>query len=287
LAIPILIVVAARAGNVSKVRVTGQRVNLRAKADLNAEVVGQMSDGDILTAKSFPGEWVEVVPPPGIDLWVHGDFIRDNRVAAKKLHVRGGPGINYSVVGELHRGDTIVRRGDFGEWLKIEPPSGSSLWVNRALVELLQPEKPKMPAVSTAAKSRVSVKKSASSDSVVVSRASARTQAEHKTAGSDEVEAPDGLKLIPLAGQGKQVQREGVLRIVGFIIGRPSRYRLVRQRGTRFETICYVRGNSRQLRSFVGQKLLIRGREYWVKGVDYPVVIPDQIVPMASRHQFR
>ena len=42
LGMPVLVAAVAMAENVSKVRVIGQRVNLRAKADLNAEVVGQI-----------------------------------------------------------------------------------------------------------------------------------------------------------------------------------------------------------------------------------------------------
>jgi len=93
---------------------------------------------------------------------------------------------------------------------------------------------------------------------------------------------PEDLKLIPLEGQGKMVQREGVLRLAGFVFGRPSRYRLVRQEGNRIETLCYVRGNNAQLSTFTGRRLLVRGREYWVQGVRDPVVIPEQIIPRAG-----
>jgi hypothetical protein len=46
--------------------------------------------------------------------------------------------------------------------------------------------------------------------------------------------------------------------------------------------ICYVRGNNVQMNSLLGRRLLIRGREYWVQGAKYPVVIPDEIIPRAS-----
>ena len=37
----------------TKMKVVGQRVNLRAKSDLQSEVVGQVADGEYLVAKSF------------------------------------------------------------------------------------------------------------------------------------------------------------------------------------------------------------------------------------------
>ena len=140
----------------AKVKVVGQRVNLRAKADMQAEVVGQIADGEFLNARSFQGDWVEVAPPGNVELWVHREFIKDNQVMAPKLYVRSGPGINYTAVGTLMRGDTITPKGDFGEWIKIVPPAICSLWVNRSYVQVLQPEKSKpVPAQKPAAEHRV------------------------------------------------------------------------------------------------------------------------------------
>jgi len=271
----------------TKVRINGQRVNLRSRPELNAEVVGQMAEGDVVVAKSFEGQWVEIDVPESIDVWVHGDFVSDNRVVASRLHVRGGPGINYGVLGELERGDTVTRRDEFGEWLKIAPPTGASVWVSRDYIEVLQPEKPAMPAVRTHVAEARQRQPVSSATRQPVTRASrsvvpVKPQEEAPEEAEEKPQVPPDMKLIPLPGQGKLVQREGVLRLAGFIIGRPSRYRLVRQQGNRIETICYVRGNNAQLGGFVGDRLLIRGREYWVKGVKNAVVIPEQIVPRAQ-----
>ena len=275
----------------TKVKVVGQRVNLRAKADLQAEVVGQIADGEFLNARSFQDDWVEVAPPDSVDLWLHREFIKDNQVMAPKLYVRGGPGINYTVVGTLLRGDTITPKGDFGEWIKIVPPAVCSLWVNRSFVQVLQPEKNKpalaqRPAVDQPAKAGGQVVDGPSEAPdiytppvVAVAPKAPVAQPVQQQASTN---APSDLALIPLAGQGRAVQRDGILRLSGLVWGRPSRYRLVRYEGSRIEMICYVRGNSSQMNALLGQRLLIRGREYWVQGVKYPVVMPDEIIPRAS-----
>jgi len=78
---------------------------------------------------------------------------------------------------------------------------------------------------------------------------------------------------------GKAVQYEGTLRRSGFVWRRPSRYRLVRfDAAGRAFTSCYVLGNETQLAGITGQKLLIKGREYWIQGAQHPVVVPEQIV---------
>lgn len=275
----------------TKVKVIGQRVNLRAKADPQAEVVGQFSDGEFLNARSFQDEWVEVVPPDSVDLWVHREFIKDNQVMAPKLYVRSGPGINYTVVGTLLRGDTITPKGDFGEWIKVVPPAVCSLWVNRTYVQVLQPEKAKQfPAQKSPsdqpakADGQVAEEAPEAPDIYTPPIVAVAPKAPSAEPVQQQVVTnhPSDLALIPLAGQGRVVQRDGILRLSGLVWGRPSRFRLVRYEGSRIEMICYVRGNSSQMNALLGQRLLIRGREYWVQGVKYPVVLPDEIIPRAS-----
>lgn len=273
----------------TRVRVTGQRVNLRARADLGAEVVGQVPNGEVLVARSFQDDWVEVVPPDSVDLWVHRDFVRDNIVTASKLYVRAGAGINYSVVGSLSRGQYIAPKGEFGEWIRIAPPTDASLWVSRGYVEVLQPEKPVPARVQRAAPAAVPAPTPAAAPAAatVVRPAPSRVtpvppQAVAAPAEVAQPRMPTDLALIPLEGQGRSVQREGVLLVSAFVIKRPSRYRLVRQVGNRVETICYIRGDRGEIGSYVGERLLVRGREYWVKGVRYPVVVADQVIPRQS-----
>ena len=265
----------------TQVRIKADRVNIRAQNRLEAEVLGQLSEGDVLEARSFQLEWVEIVPPDTIDLWVHGDFVKDNVVTAKKLYIRGGPGINYSVVGELSRDDEIMPRSVFGDWIGIQPPPTASLWISREFVDVIQPEKP-------APKIPVKPVRAESVETVDVSQRSLPTQALPRSTpsmGEDDnasFEPPKDLELIPLEGQGRHVQREGILRPYGFSFGRPKKFQLIRQRGSASQTICYVHGNIKQLNSFLGKTIMIRGREYWVRGKDFPVVVPEQIIPRAN-----
>lgn len=280
------------------VKVTGKRINLRARPEMTAEVVGQVGDDAILRALSFQDEWVEVLAPESVDVWVHKDFVADNRVVADRLYVRGGPGINWQTVGQMARGDPVVIRGEFGDWLKIAPPPSCTLWVSRKYVEVLEPKKPAPPPpmVNVREPPPQSVHRESARQVTQVSRpaVASRDRAQATTASSAASEPlapvsadttpappPPDLKLIPLEGQGRRVQREGYLRLAGFVLGRPSRYRLAVQQGSRIQTICYVRGNNSQLASFLGRRVLIRGREYWIRGVKDPVLVPEEIVPYA------
>ncbi len=115
--------------------------NLRAKPTLNSEVVCQVQQGDVLETKNLQDEWIEVVPPTNIDFYVFSDYIRDGIVeCSQKLNIRAGPGINFSIVGQLENGEKVTVRGTVSEWSRIMPPKNSSLWINRSLVDLLKQE---------------------------------------------------------------------------------------------------------------------------------------------------
>ena len=82
----------------TRVKVLKNNCNLRAKALVTSEVVGQVSENDILTAKTLDKDWVEVVPPTNVDLWVLGDYVKDGAInCSQKVNVRAGAGINFNI----------------------------------------------------------------------------------------------------------------------------------------------------------------------------------------------
>lgn len=112
--------------------VLADNVSLRTGPGELNEAAGQVNKGDRLTSQGITeGDWLAVDPPLHIGVYVYRELVADNRVLVAKLHVRGGPGIAYKPVGSLERGDRIVVRREVGEWLEIEPPIGSRLWLHR------------------------------------------------------------------------------------------------------------------------------------------------------------
>lgn len=270
--------------------VIGERVNLRARPSLQAEVVGQVNEPDSVVIRSFSNEWAEVSPPESIEFCVHRDFVTNGVVQATKLTVRAGPGINYSRVGQLAKGDTVAVRGEFGEWLKIAPPPEASLWVSRDLVRLPSPRPspvathptpppspPRPPSTDTGAPRPPPPPVVARPLPPPVAPPSAHLPAVTQDPASY---TPTDLRLAPVDNQGAVVQREGRVRSTLMTLGRPSRYHLVDDTGGGSETLCYLRGNDAQLRTLTDRKLRIRGRQYWVQGHRYPVVVVDQIAPI-------
>lgn len=247
---------AVGAGADSELKVTADRVNLRARPALESEVVCQASKGELLRSMELQGNWYRVVPPTNADFWAHTQFI-NNGVVTSKLNVRGGPGINYGSVGALAKGDTVTVRGKRGDWLQIAPPPGSGLWVSREfVVEVIPPP----PVVATDAAKPVP-----------------ETPATNAAPPAELV--AKGLKAR--AEQGVATAWEGLLRPVDFFFNRPGEYRLVHsEKGGAYCTLCYVRGNNDQLKGLVGKRVQIRGREYWLNQTQFPVIVPETIATL-------
>jgi len=302
----------AASAPVTRMVVLENNSNLRARALATAEVVGKLSQGDPIEAKGIEQNWVEIVPPTNVDLWVLGDYVREGVVeCSQTVNVRAGPGINFSIVGKVGPGARVDVRGAHGEWMKIAPPDGSSVWIARELVGVAPPKPavkpaparqepaappvpPPAPAVATRPPAPVAVPVPAAAPAaapvpeaapgtratVFVPPAPGSTSAPpEQSAVRLEFQVPAGLDLVEAVGQGRWREVKGVLRPKDFIFRAPSEFRLVAEGGNRHsETICFVLGNRAQLQALLYRSLAMGGREYWVKRQKYPVLIPERIV---------
>lgn len=119
-----------------RMRVTADHVNLRSGPGAQSDIVSQVSKGDILLAQKYlDAEWVQIVPPSDVNLWVYGELVRGGVVAVARVLVRAGPGINYRSVGRLEKGEKVDARGIKGDWIKIAPPAGTVLWISGKYIE--------------------------------------------------------------------------------------------------------------------------------------------------------
>jgi uncharacterized protein YraI len=280
------------------VTVTGQSVNLRAGPDPKKEVVCQVSRGEVLKAYETRGGWVQVAPPADSDLWVYSELVRDGLVAVPKLIVRAGPGINYSSVGHLADGTRVVVRGTHSGWLRIAPPSGCRLWISGKFVEdaAAKPApKPRSPAPGPKPAPpkprpkpapelpRKPLRQVGSVPGPASTGGGARPpDTEPASRPAVDLPARYGIRRETLAAtkeQGAGVEVEGQLRPAGRAVWRkPSKYRLVRHDNQgRALTLCYVAGDPPDLDPVLGRGVVIYGKQYWIQGVLYPVVVVERI----------
>lgn len=115
--------------------VNNDAVNVRARADKNAEVAAHLSRGDSVDVIDRKGDWLHIHLPATAKCYVSAKFIKDGEVTGDKVNVRCGPGTNYKDVGKLNRGEK-VEVVEAGEWTQIKPTAHCTGWIAAEFVEL-------------------------------------------------------------------------------------------------------------------------------------------------------
>lgn len=126
--------------------VAAKRVNIRGQATTRSEVLGRLTNGEPVTVieeitrtnakEDEPSIWAKIALPGGRHLWVSSQFVDTNKtVTVKKLNLRSGPGENYSVAGQLLKGDVIKDISATNGWLEIESPANAFAYVAAAYLK--------------------------------------------------------------------------------------------------------------------------------------------------------
>lgn len=247
--------VAAQTNEVVKVKVTGDRVSLRAKADVNSELLDRAMRGEELVFFEKTNGWVAVQAPDSLHFWAASEYIQNGIVVPEKLNIRSGPSQNYSVVFVAEKGMLLSLRGEFNEWVKIAPPAGSRVWISEEFTEPIEPAKPEpvpVPVVETP---------ELEPEPIAVAPEPTKEELE-----------PLMLVLDDSKEQGLYDEIPGILRRAN-----PGLYKLVFIEGNLEEPICLVRGNEAQMERYLNRSMLIKGKKYWAKDVDLPVLKVEKI----------
>ncbi len=265
-----------------EVTVLGDRVNLRNAASTESDVVGQANYGQKMQAISIDEKWVQVRPPADLAAWVYSPLLfEDKEVRAPELNVRSGPGTQFIILGELKRGDAVTVLQSMEEWRKIEPPEAVTLWISRDFVQIpesaLIPEKEPEPLplptpvpapLPTPVPTPVTIVEIQTIEKIV--------EVQVTPTPMPKVDAPEGLNLVPLKGQGTLSKRRGVVRAYLLSGSSPSRFSLVRQDGDK-QTLCYLLGDEEMLKEVTGKALTVSGHDFWITGQRLPVTKVEKV----------
>jgi hypothetical protein len=257
--------VQAQTNEVLKIRVTGDRVSLRARPDLNGDLLDRAMRGEEMVCLEKTNGWVAVQAPGSLDFWVASEYVVNGVIQAEKLNVRSGPSLNYSVVAVLSKGEVVSLRGEFNEWLKIAPPQGSRVWISEDFVEYIEPPKPE-PMIETIPEPELVVEPAPEPE--IISPAEPETVVE----SADESLPPLILVMDKNKPQGKYDEIPGVLRRAN-----PGLYKLVLIADGFEEPICLVRGKEAQMERYLNRSMLLKGKVYWAKDIDLPIIQPEKI----------
>lgn len=121
--------------------VDANHVNVRGQPKLKSEILTRLNKGQPVTvleeitrnnsAADEPSAWAKILLPTNAHAWVNTSYVdpTNKTVIPRKLNLRSGPGENYSVIGQLQRGDPVAELGAKGAWTEIQPPTNAYAFV--------------------------------------------------------------------------------------------------------------------------------------------------------------
>ncbi len=136
---------------IGEAEINANDVYVRSGDSLNHYTIIKLKAGDLVTVVGERGEWYEILPPEGSFSLVSGDYIdtsddKTGIVNGANVRVRAGSLLNenkYTVQALLNKGAevTILGKNPDG-FLRIKPPPGATLWINKSFAQLTNDSRP-------------------------------------------------------------------------------------------------------------------------------------------------
>lgn len=118
-------------------KITGNRVRLRANADLDSKIIKEFSKDDLVLVTGEKNGFYAVEPVKGTKGYLFRSYVLDNVVEASKVNVRLEPSTEASIVTQLETGThvdgTISKLNS--KWLEIDLPKEARFYVAKEYVE--------------------------------------------------------------------------------------------------------------------------------------------------------
>jgi SH3-like domain-containing protein len=121
--------------------VSRDQVNLRAEASMTGEIIAQLQKGETVTVletvtpahpeADAPAAWAKIRLPSDTPVWVYAPSIdaATKTVRVRTLHVRAGPGPNFSIIGAIAKGTPVTDIRILDDWMEITAPSNTFAFV--------------------------------------------------------------------------------------------------------------------------------------------------------------
>ena len=225
--------------------ITGNRVSIRLSPSIKGELLDRAMLGDHFSSVTESNGWQGISAPDFISAWVHSDYVSNNIVLPKKLNVRIGPNKNYGVLAILSEGQEVNQIEVFNEWIKINPPSNSVVWISKDFVSNVI--------------NIVKIESSEESNEIL----------EEELIENTVITTNFSFDLNVNKEQGLLSEFQGRLSM--------SKYGLYKLTSENGEDICFIRGRKYQLEPLINNLLLLSGKKYFIDDLDLPILQPNTI----------
>jgi len=120
---------------------------VRAGDNANFEALCALEKSDSVKIIDKRYSWFKILLPRKAYLYINKDYVdltSDEKgigiVNATNVNLRAGPGTRYSILGQVSKPENLYIISEENSWYKIEPPYGSTGWINAGQVSLAEEE---------------------------------------------------------------------------------------------------------------------------------------------------
>lgn len=120
---------------------------VRAGDNANFEALCSLEESDSVKITDKRYSWFRILLPRKAYLYISKDYVNltsDEKgigiVNATNVNLRAGPGTRYSILGQVSKPEKLYIISEENNWYKIEPPYGSTGWINASQVSLAEEE---------------------------------------------------------------------------------------------------------------------------------------------------
>ncbi len=265
-------------------------LNLRAGPNKNYYSFLQLMRDDILIILDREYDWYKVQLPPKANCYVKTDLLKlyKEKVVSRvdNLNIHCKPGLNYTVVGQLQKGEVAYYKSFGSDWIKIYPTKKTYGWVYYKYIDRIKeaikngvslhkrsysyPENIQR-EVSSSEENLPYAFKDNQSTTVKLSTADKSNVVKDKT--GDSLENNISLKKNQELSDNK-VKVRGYVKDSGFIIYRPGTHKLEDDLGN---LLYYLKSYEYNLNQYKNNKVEIEGVKKLIGYYKNPIIVVSKI----------
>ncbi|MCK8603825.1 SH3 domain-containing protein [Desulfoferrobacter suflitae] len=133
----VVVLFSATLAQAKMVSVARDKVNMRSGPGLNYAVLWELGEGYPLEVIERKNGWLKVKDFEDDTGWIYAKLVSDKAylvVMKERINLRSGPGVTYSVVGKVQRGEVLRRIKQDKDWFQVKHENGLAGWVRKDLV---------------------------------------------------------------------------------------------------------------------------------------------------------
>ncbi len=120
--------------------ITADAVNVRGGPGLNFEVICKLEKNDVVMVEGGQMDWLKIALPRHGSAYIFASYITPQNplvgtVNTDTINIRAGKGLEFSVLGQLQKNDSVELLAREGDWYQIYTPQNCFAWVHKDFVK--------------------------------------------------------------------------------------------------------------------------------------------------------